>query len=399
MTDIHEHVIVGGGFAGLRAARMLANRDDVAVTLINPQSNFEYHGSLYRSANGYSPLETVVPYREIFQDSTARYIQDFMVDIDPGTKQIKLLSGESISYDSATLALGYEPEYFGIPGMREFSKTLYSLADALELRKLLTSIAHKSFHKVASARVIVAGGGPTGVEVAASIPYFFELITGDARVEVSLVEAQDEILGGLGIPFAKAVRDALSDDITVICGQKVIRASKESLHIAGKAPQPFDILIWTAGSSANSYFRQRSDLFETDRKGRVLVNEFLQTKHDSVYVVGDSAAVAHSGTAHAAIEMGGYVAEHVIASISGQACPAFNPSEPPYAVPTGHETAVATQAGELVSGAAGWKIRRQLDLDALQLIAPGDVALTHWQKGDSVATMFSPTEQLDIVSK
>ena len=63
MSDTHKHVIVGGGFAGLRAARLLANRDDVTVTLINPQSNFEYHGSLYRSANGYSPLETVVPYR------------------------------------------------------------------------------------------------------------------------------------------------------------------------------------------------------------------------------------------------------------------------------------------------------------------------------------------------
>ena len=62
----HKHVIVGGGFGGLRTARLLANRDDVEVIVVNPQANFEYHGSLYRSANGYSPLETVVPYREIF---------------------------------------------------------------------------------------------------------------------------------------------------------------------------------------------------------------------------------------------------------------------------------------------------------------------------------------------
>ena len=392
MSDTHKHVIVGGGFAGLRAARLLANRDDVTVTLINPQSNFEYHGSLYRSANGYSPLETVVPYREIFQDSNVTYVQDFMVDIDPGTQQIKLLSGQSVSYDSATLALSYEPEYFGIPGMREFSKTLYSLADALELRRSLTSIAQKSFHKTAPVRVIVAGGGPTGVEVAASVPHFFELITGDARVEVSLIEAQSEILGALGEPFAKAVRASLPSTVTIKCNQKVIRASKESLHIAGGAPLPFDILIWTAGSSANTYFRQRTDLFEVDRKGRVLVDDYLQAKHEGLYVVGDSAAVTYSGTAHAAIEMGAYVSGHVIAQITGADRGAFEPSEPPYAVPTGHDTAVATQDGKLVNGEAGWQVRRQLDLDALLLIAPEDVARAHWQKGESIASIFKPTD-------
>ncbi len=388
MVDKHTHVVVGGGFSGLRAARVLAQQTDIQVIVVNPQANFEYHGSLYRSANGYSPLETVVPYREIFQDSTIEYLQDFMIDIDPTTKHIKLLSGEEIRYDSVTLALGYEPEYFGIPGMREFSKTLYSLADALSLRTALSELATKSFHKQAPAKVLVAGGGPTGVEVAASIPYFFELVTGDSRVDVVLIEAQNRILGSLAEDFSSKVQESLADNIQIQCGQKVIRATKQLLHIADSAALPFDILIWTAGSSANAYFRQRPDLFDVDHKGRVLVNKFLQTKHDSLYVVGDSAAVEYSGTAHAAIEMGAYVANCVTSKLHGQEVSEFEPSRPNYAVPSGHDTAVAMRGDVLLTGAQGWQLRRELDLEALSLIAPETVARSHWQKGESLASVF-----------
>lgn len=386
----HKHIIVGGGFSGLRIARLLANRDDVQVVVINPQSSFEYHGSLYRSANGTSPLETVIPYREIFKDTNIDYLQDFMIDINPAMKRIKLLSGRELMYDTVTLALGYEPEYFGIPGMREFSNTLYSLADALELRKSLKSLAEKSFHKSTPTRVIVAGGGPTGVEVAASIPYLFELITGDRRVEVVLIEAQQRILSGLSQEFSDATQRSLGNRIDIRCSQKVIRATKELLHIADSPSLPFDILIWTAGSSANSYFRQRPDLFEVDHKGRVLVDEYLQAKQKTVYVVGDSAAVQHSGTAHAAIEMGSYVAQRIIAIIEGRDCGSYEPSPPDYAVPTDHESAVAMQETKMLVDTEGWQYRRALDLNALLQIAPEAVARAHWNKGESLATMFKP---------
>lgn len=388
MTIKHRHVIVGGGFGGLRIARLLAKRNDVAVIVVNPQSSFEYHGSLYRSANGTSPLETVVPYREIFKDTNIDYHQDFMVDIVPAEKKIKLLSGAELSYDSVTLALGYEPEYFNIPGMREFSSTLYSLADALELRKSLAELAQKSFRKSTPARVVVAGGGPTGVEVAASIPYFFELLTGDRRVEIVLVEAQPSILGGLPEEFSRAVVHSLGDRVDIRCGQKVIRATKQLLHIADEAALAFDILIWTAGSSANSYFRQRPDLFEVDRKGRVLVDKFLQPKDEAIYVVGDSAAVEFSGTAYAAIDMGSYVADCVIAKLESQQLPEYEPSRPDYAVPTDHEAAVAMKANTLLTLSDGWLMRRQLDLDALLQIAPEDVAQSHWEKGNTLAKLF-----------
>ena len=390
MASKHKHIIIGGGFSGLRIARLLANRDDLEVIVINPQSNFEYHGSLYRSANGTSPLETVIPYREIFADTNIEYIQDFMIDIDPAAKRLKLLSGRELFYDSVTLALGYEPEYFGIPGMREFSKTLYSLADALELRKALKELAETSFHKSVPALVIVAGGGPTGVEVASAIPYFFELITGDRRVEVLLIEAQPHLLGALPAEFVTATEQSLAGKIECRCDQKVIRATKELLHIADGPSVPFDVLVWTAGSSANSYFRQRSDLFQVDVKGRVLVNEYLQSKQPSLYVVGDSAAVQYSGTAHAAIEMGSYVASQIIATLEGLEHQPFQPSRPDYAVPTDHESAVAMQSETLLTGSQGWAFRRQLDLAALGLIVPESVAQSHWQKGDSLASMFKP---------
>jgi len=388
MIAKHKHVIVGGGFSGLRIAYLLANRDDIEVVVVNPQSSFEYHGSLYRSANGTSPLETVVPYREIFNNSNIVYIQDFMIDIDPSVKRIKLLSGNGLSYDTVTLALGYEPEYFSIPGMREFSKTLYSLADALELRKSLKNLAENNFHKTAPARVIVAGGGPTGVEVAASIPYFFEIVTGDRRVEVILIEAQERILSVLPLEFSQLVARSIEDIVDINCSKRVIRATKELLHIADGPSLSFDILIWTAGSSANSYFKQRPDLFNVDQKGRVMINKHLQAKDKSLFITGDSASVQYSGTAHAAIEMGSYVAGQIIATVENKEYRVFKPTEPHYAVPTEHESAVAFKAGEFFIDAEGWEIRRQLDLDALLLIMPEEVARSHWQKGESLASIF-----------
>ncbi len=384
----HKHLIIGGGFAGLRIARLLANREDIAVTVVSPQANFEYHGSLYRSANGYSPLETVIPYRDIFHDSSVTFIQDFMVDMNPATKRVKLLSGRELLYDTITLAMGYEPEYFGIPGMREFSKTLYSLADALELRKTLKQVAQTTFTHARPARVIVAGGGPTGVETVASIPHFFELLTGDQRVEVTLVEAKDRILSGLDEKFALVVAEQISAIAAVRCSQKVIRATKHTLYIADAQPLPFDILVWTSGSSANGYFRQRPDLFQVDRKGRAVVDEHLQAKHEGIYIAGDSASTNNSGTAHAAIEMGSYVAADIIATLYGEAREPFNATNPEYAVPTGHNSAVAMRDGFILTGSEGWQQRRQLDLSALNSIVSEKIAHYHWGKGDSYAKII-----------
>ena len=385
----HKHIVVGGGFSGLRIARLLANREDIEVTVVNPQYNFEYHGSLYRSANGLSPLETVIPYHEIFRNSNVKYVQDFMTDIVPAEKRIKMLSGLEIRYDSATLGLGYEPEYFGIPGMREFSKTLYSMPDALELRKTLKQLAENSYNKSTPARVIVVGGGPTGIEVAASIPHFFELITGDRRLEVILIEAQKRILCNLSEEFSSMVTASLQNKVEIRCNQRVIRATKESLHISESNPLQFDVLIWTAGNSANSYFRQRPDLFDVDAKGRVLVDKHLQTKHESLYVAGDSASIEYSGTAHAAIEMGEFIANDVIATLQKKRHSEFKPTVPNYAVPVGHDSAVASDGDLLLDQESGWNIRRKLDLEALTSIAPEEVARHHWMKGDNIATIIS----------
>jgi NADH:ubiquinone reductase (H+-translocating) len=384
----HKHLIIGGGFSGLRIARLLSNHDNLEVTLVSPQNHFEYHGSLYRSANGYSPLETVIPYREIFQHTNIRYIQDFMVDMNPRTKTVQLLSGDELRYDSITLAMGYEPEYFGIPGMREFSKTLYSLADALELRKRLKQVAEQTILRSAPARVIVAGAGPTGVETAASIPHFFDLLTGHQRVEITLLESQDRILANLDEKFAKIVENEIRHSVKIRCSQKAIRATKQMLYLAGAEPMPFDVLIWTAGSSANSYFRQRPDMFGVDSKGRVSVNKYFQTKYEDVYVVGDSANALYSGTAHAAIEIANYVADHILRKLSNKDYMEFHPTAPDYAVPTGHDSAVAMFEDSIIIKDAGWQQRRKIDLDVLLLIAPEDIARAHWEKGMNYAKVL-----------
>lgn len=395
MSRRYTHVVIGGGFAGLSVVRQLLNHhhSDLDIVLVTPTSRFEYHAALYRSANGSSPLEVVIPYREIFQEHNDQFriVQDLMVELRANIKEVVLMSGKTLHYDSLTLALGYSADYFGISGMADCSYTLYGMNDALRLRDaLLTRLQTEALTSVA-----IIGAGPTGIEVAASLQHLFDLFSAQhselspRKAAVTLFEAAPRLLANYPDDFSMTIKQELIvNDIQLITDARITSASPGCIVLSDQTTHSFDVIIWTAGSRANAFFGLHPELFDISSKGRVHVNEQLHSMDPAIYIAGDSANVQFSGTAHSAIEQGVFIANDVIRTLTSHPSESFVSSTPALAIPTHHNKAAVLSEGTIISGDEGWRMRRQLDLDALRALMPEEVALKHWQLGEHIAKVL-----------
>ncbi len=229
-------VVVGGGFAGVKVAHELANDDHFEVTLLTPRSHFEYHGAMYRSATGRSPLEVVVPMSEIFSDAkNVRVELDSVVELRPGTNEVEGESGRVYSYDTLVMAVGYVVNYFGIEGMALYAESMYSIAEAIKLRHHLVG-AFRQAENGKPVHITIIGAGPTGVEIASDIRSFARIVEerhGLDTVEVKprLIEAADRVLPTLSQASSEAALTRLREvGVEVAVNTKVTKCMQGALE-------------------------------------------------------------------------------------------------------------------------------------------------------------------------
>jgi NADH dehydrogenase len=138
-------VVVGGGFGGVKTALELANKQNIQVTLIAPTGNFEYHGALYRSATGRSPLEVVIRIADIFSScKNITFVLDAVVSIDEKRNMLVGSTGIVYDYDAVVFAMGNQVNYFGIEGMADYAATMTTVPAAIDLRTRLVGLAKNS---------------------------------------------------------------------------------------------------------------------------------------------------------------------------------------------------------------------------------------------------------------
>ena len=385
-------VIVGGGFASVKLALELSRDPHFEVSLISPHDQLEYHGALYRSATGRSPLEVVIPFREIFGDEPSiNIINDFATDLRAQTKEIKCQSGRVYSYDALVLGLGYEIEYFGIRGMREHAQSIYTIFDTITLRnKLRDKLIQKAGQQC---HIVMIGAGPTGIEVASDMGFFANLVAEKHGVpasipKVTVVDRAPRVLPTL-LPEVSEIASARLNELGVetLLNIEVDHCTSKHLCLKTGNPLPADVVVWSAGSRANSFFERYPDIFTLDPKKRVVVNEYMQANSPDIYVVGDSASTQYSGMAQTAITDAIQLADNFKRFSEGQPIEEYSPKQPVYVVPIGHEWAVA-QVGETISsGSEGWKIRRDADRFVFDSFLPTELAEKHWQKAFQIATI------------
>lgn len=386
-----KHIIaVGGGFASVKLALELSNNPNFEITLISPHDQLEYHGALYRSATGRSPLEVVLPFREIFgQDSNVTIVNDFVTDLRAQTKEIKGQSGRVYSYDALVLGLGYEIEYYGIRGMREHAESIYTIFDTINLRNALRD---KLIDRAAqNINVVMIGAGPTGIEAASDLELFSRIVADKYGVEpakpsVKILDRATRILPTL-FPEVSEIAMRRLDELGVDTqlGVEVDYCTASHVTLKDKSVIPADIIIWSAGSRASSFFERYPDIFSLDERKRVQVNEYLQANSPDIYVLGDSASTKYSGMAQTAINDAVQLADNFKRYSAGEKIVEYKETLPIYVVPIGHEWAVAQVGDKISVGSEGWKIRRDADYFVLSSFLPEDIAKIHWEKAFQIA--------------
>lgn len=383
-------IVVGGGFASVKLALELGRDEHFQVTLMSPHNELEYHGALYRSATGRSPLEVSIPFREIFKKyPDVEIINDFMVELRAQSDEIKGQSGRVYHYDALVLGIGYEIEYFGIKGMREHAESMYTVFDTIKLRNKLRDVFIQKQGQPCNITLI--GGGPTGTELACDIPLFANIVaetyhTKPAKPKITIVDRADRVLPQLSPEVSKIAATRLRDlGIHTKLNTAVDHCTKQHVCLADKEIVQSDVVIWTAGSRANSFFERYPDIFSLDPKKRVYVNEFMQANAADIYVIGDGASTQFSGMAQTAISDAVQLANNFKRYVRGEDIRPYEALTPLYVVPMGGEWAIAQQGNKIVTGTAAWKIRRQADFDVLHNFLDKRLAEKHWHKALEIA--------------
>ncbi|MGB5809296.1 MAG: FAD-dependent oxidoreductase, partial [Polyangiales bacterium] len=303
-------VILGAGYAGLRAALGLAREPGVVVTLIDreraPVIKTRLH-ELHESAR-----TTAVD--RLLSGTDVRFVEGRISEINRARNEVHVEDGDSLRYDYLVVALGSRASDFGIPGVREHAVLLDGAKDADQLSREVDRL------KRSGGRLAVVGGGPTGVEAAA------EASRRLGRGRVTLIDADRRILQSFSLlprAYARSVLAGLG--VRVRSRAKVVGVEPNHLVLGDGKVLPYGALLWSAGVEAHPLLAA-SSLAAPHQQAPV--DDFLVSLVDpDVYVVGDCAD-ANQGepSAQLAVQQGDFAARDLIYRLHGGSRTRYNPT-------------------------------------------------------------------------
>ena len=335
-------VIIGGGFAGLWAARALA-KAKVRITIVDRCNHHLFQPLLYQVATaGLSSPDIAAPLRHILRKQRNVEVRLAEVrDIAAEGRTVTLDDGSQLDFDYLVLASGATHAYFGHDEWAPHAPGLKTLEDALQLRRrLLVAFERAEAESDPGLRAVwlnfaIVGGGPTGVELAGTLAEiarhtltneFRNINPSDARVR--LIEAGPRVLSSFpeGLS-AKALRQLQKLGVEVSTGTPVTDINASGYRL-GNEFVPARTVVWAAGVAASPLAGSLG--VPLDRAGRVPVQVDLSVPgFPHIFVAGDLASVQQDGksvpgVAPAAKQMGRHVADVIQARLKGSAAPGFH---------------------------------------------------------------------------
>lgn len=324
-------VILGGGFAGLNAAKKLGNTK-LDVWLIDKTNHHLFQPLLYQVASAaLSPGDIAMPIREILSRySNITVLMGEITAIDKEGKKVIFRNGEELGFDYLIIALGARHSYFGNEAWEKFAPGLKTLVDALKIRERILI----SFEKAERSdsindaqkylNFLIVGGGPTGVEMAGAIAEIaYETMLKNFRridttkTRIYLVEGSPHILPSFPASLCRKATTILERfGVKVIVNQRVTAISKDGVTV-GEMFIASENVFWAAGNQASPVLKTLN--VPLDRQGRVIVEKDLSLSgHPNIFVLGDAACAIDQkakapfpALASVAIQQGRYVADQV----------------------------------------------------------------------------------------
>ena len=328
MQSSHRVVIVGAGFAGLTCARELAKNSAVHITVIDRNPYQTFSPLLYQVATGGLPEDDIAyPVRAAIPGVDFR--RGEVVRIDPLAKNLRLADATVIGWDDLVLATGSVGATFGVAGVAENALQMKSIQEAREIRRRLL-ITYEDvdvgLKPKEALRVVVVGGGPTGVEITGAVAELQRSMKHEfPRVaefgHVTLVEAGPRLLPSFTEKSSAHAKSELEEiGAVVLVDAAVDRMYESDVHLKSGEVLPAGTTIWAAGVSAPETW---TALGVADRANRLRVPPTLELS-EGLWVIGDTASFDGADgkplpmVAPVALQMGRHVAKQISARLAGQ---------------------------------------------------------------------------------
>lgn len=375
MSEERKHiVIVGGGFGGISAAKIL-KKAPADITIIDRTNHHLFQPLLYQVATAaLSPGDIAVPIRAIVgSKSNVRVLLGKVTGVDKSEKKLSLADGRTVTFDKLILAPGARYNYFGNENWERHAPGLKSISDALQIReRILLSLEEAEQLSDPKLRepyltYVIIGGGPTGVEMAGAIAEIAKRnmmrdysTFSKNETRIFLVEAGPKILNGYPDSLSRKAMESLEDmGVRVLINTPVTDISKDEVHFEEGSIETPNI-IWAAGVAASPLLSSLN--IEQDRAGRVKVQRDLSIPgHPDIFVIGDAAYLEQDGEplpalAPVAMQQGKYVAKVIRNELSHENRQPFKYVDKGTMATIGRAKAVADIKGLKFSGFPAWLI-------------------------------------------
>jgi len=373
----HRVVIIGGGFAGIEVVREL-KKCDVQIVMIDKHNYHTFIPLLYQVATaGLSPGDISSPLREFLNEGKHFHFRLAKVkNVDAITKTVRTNIGD-LQYDSLVIATGSSTNFYGNDQLEKNAHKLREISDAIALRTQLIDNFEEAL-KVNNQHdldkhmnIIIAGGGPTGVELAGAIGELRKhVLPADypeldfRQMQIYLIEGHHRLLAAMSEKSGKRARKYLENkfEVNVITKTKV-SSYENGLAILSDGTQiRTNCVIWAAGVKGNVLNGVAKDNLY---KGRILVDEFNNVgSMDGVYAIGDVAAMKTKEfpdglpmLAPVAIQQASHLASNIKRKLKGESLKPFKYTDKGTMATIGRNKAVVDAPfGIKLGGFIGWFI-------------------------------------------
>jgi NADH dehydrogenase len=422
-------VILGAGFSGIAVLKELSRSAKLQladVTIVDKNDGQLYTPLLYEVATAYAERENlgttpaiasavVLPLKDIAKYYHSAFVKGEVKKVDWEKQIVSLADGKTLAYDYLIVALGSESSHFGLPGVKDFAYPLKSLHDAERIRQRVHDLLYKTEKQPGRLlRIVLAGGGPSGVELASELVMLLKKHVEAGHLEkesvsITLVEGKPRILSmlqphvsawalerlrdlGVIVHRDACIKEAKLGEVTITPRPLRDGEKKEDLvcdfrHEAEITLQA-EMFIWTAGVKGSSSIAETG--LTTDKGGRVVLDPSLEVKErKNVFVIGDAVVAMNpktnepiSWTAQGAMTEGQAVGRLIRRRIAGSNETLSVPFKKYATVVTvGGKWAVVDMGPISFRGFPGWVARKVADFDYFFQVLPLGKAIQTWWRG------------------